>query len=293
VKVWIAHQDARDLLGALPEGVTLEVLERPEEPPSDPSDVEFWVPPFLSKQTIVDGMTGLRVVQLLSAGAEVWVGRLRDSVTLCDGRGVHDSSTSEWAMTAMLAYVRNFHYFVREQSSHRWSYTMTDELAGKHVLIVGAGSIGEALAARLAPFDVTVTRVARRARDGVHGVEELPSLLPAADIVVLILPLTDATRGMVDAKFLAAMHDGALLVNAARGPVADTAALTAELATDVTDPEPLPPDHPLWHLPNVLLTPHVGGSVRGFLRRGYALAGEQLRRYAAGRPLENVVTEGY
>jgi phosphoglycerate dehydrogenase-like enzyme len=240
------------------------------------------------------------VVQLLSAGAEMWVDRLPGSVTLCDGRGIHDSATSEWAMTATLAYLRGFHHFVREQAAHRWSYAMTDELAGKRVLIVGAGSIGEALAARLAPFDVTVTKVARRPRAGVHGVDELPALLPEADVVVLILPLTDATRGLVDAAFLAAMPDGALLVNAARGPVVDTGAITAELATgriglatDVTDPEPLPPGHPLWDMPNVLLTPHVGGSVKGFLRRGYRLVGEQVRRYAAGRPLENVVTEGY
>jgi phosphoglycerate dehydrogenase-like enzyme len=134
----------------------------------------------------------------------------------------------------------------------------------------------------------------------VHGVEELPRLLPDADVVVLIVPLTEQTRGLVDAGFLAAMRDGALLVNAARGPVADTAALTAALAggrisaaLDVTDPEPLPGDHPLWRMPNVLITPHVGGSVRGLLPRAYRLVGEQLRRYAAGRPLANHVVDGY
>ena len=250
-------------------------------------------------------MTDLRVVQLLSAGAEAWVGKLRPGATLHDARGVHDSSTAEWVMTAMLSSLRAFPGFARAQARHEWSYDTyapTDELAGKHVLIVGAGSIGAALRARLEPFDVRVTGVARTARpdEGVRAVAELPALLPEADVVVLILPLTDATRGLVDADFLAAMKDGALLVNAARGPVADTDALVEALRTgrisaamDVTEPEPLPADHPLWDLSNVLLTPHVGGSVRGLLPRAYRLAGEQLRRYAAGEPLINEVVDGY
>jgi phosphoglycerate dehydrogenase-like enzyme len=152
----------------------------------------------------------------------------------------------------------------------------------------------------LAPFEVRLTRVARTARDGVHGIDELPALLPDADVVVLLVPLTEATRGMVDADFLARMPDGALLVNAARGPVVSTSALTAELASgrlnaavDVTDPEPLPADHPLWTMPNFLLTPHVAGSVRGLLPRAYGLVGDQLRRYVAGEPLINEVREGY
>ncbi len=195
---------------------------------------------------------------------------------------------------------REFPHFAQAQAARRWTFRLTDELAGKRVLIVGAGSIGEAIAARLAPFEVSLTRVARTARDGVHGVDELPSLLPHADIVVLIVPLTEATAGLVDAKFLAAMRDGALLVNAARGAIVDTAALTAEVgsgrigvATDVTDPEPLPADHPLWTMPNALITPHIGGSVRGFMPRAYRLVGAQLRRFCAGAPLDNIVTDGY
>jgi phosphoglycerate dehydrogenase-like enzyme len=301
--VWIAHEQGRALLGEVPPGVTLEVLERPDALPSDPAGVEFWTPPFLNRQLsagLVGRMTGLRAVQLLSAGADAWIDVFPPAVTLCDARGVHDSSTSEWAITAMLAYLRDFPRFAREQAARHWSSRPTNELAGKRVLIVGAGSIGEALARRLAPFEVSVTRVARRSRDGVHGVDELPKLLPDADVVVILVPLTDATIGLVDAEFLAAMPDGALLVNAARGPIAVAAALTAEvssgrlcLATDVTDPEPLPPDHPLWTLPNVLITPHVAGSVQGFLPRAYALVGDQLRRYVAGQPLLNVVADGY
>ena len=201
---------------------------------------------------------------------------------------------------AMLAYLRDFPAFARAQARREWAYRATGELAGKRVLILGAGSIGEAVAGRLAAFDVEVVRVARTARVGVHPVGELPGLLPTADVVVVIVPLTPDTTGMVDAAFLAAMPDGALLVNAARGPVVDTAALTAEvvsgrlgLATDVTDPEPLPSDHPLWTLDNVLITPHVAASVTGLLPRAYRLVGDQVRRYAAGQPLVNVVEDGY
>jgi phosphoglycerate dehydrogenase-like enzyme len=149
---------------------------------------------------------------------------------------------------------------------------------------------------------VTVTRVARTARpaEGVHGVGDLPGLLPYADVVVLLVPLTEQTRGLVDAAFLAAMPDRALLVNAARGPVVDTGALLDELTTgrigavlDVTDPEPLPAGHPLWTLPNVLLTPHIGGYVRCVLPRAYGLVGDQLRRFLAGAPLVNAVVDGY
>jgi len=221
-------------------------------------------------------------------------------VTLCDARGVHDSSTSEWAATAVLAAVREFPRFAVAQVAGRWEHGVTGELAGRRVLVVGAGSIGDALCRRLEPFGVDLVRVARRARDGVHAVVELPELLPSADVVVLLVPLTDATRGMVDAAFLARMPDGALLVNAARGPAVDTDALTAELASgrlraalDVTDPEPLPAGHPLWTVPGLLLTPHVAGSVRGVLPRAYRLVARQLWRYADGEPLDNVVVDGY
>ncbi|MEV4630227.1 2-hydroxyacid dehydrogenase [Micromonospora sp. NPDC049523] len=308
MKAWIPHEHGRSMLGEVPEGVRVEVAPDPDRLPSDPSGVAFWVPPFLARSEVVRlaaDLPDLRVVQLLTAGADAWADRLPDGVVLCDARGVHDSPTAEWVVTAILAHLRMFPFFARAQSRHEWSYaqaTPTDELAGKRVLIVGAGSIGAALTARLLPFEVELTLVARTPRpaEGVRGVAELPALLPAADVVVLLVPLTEATRGLVDARFLAAMRDGALLVNAARGPVADTDALVAELKTgrlsaalDVTDPEPLPSDHPLWELPNVLLTPHVGGTVRGLLPRGYRLAGDQLRRLVAGEPLLNEVVDGY
>jgi phosphoglycerate dehydrogenase-like enzyme len=286
-------------MGDLPATVEVTVAEGASP---DLTGVEFWVPPFLRPPPadVLAGLDQLRVVQLMTAGAEAWLGRLPATVTLCDARGVHTSSTSEWVVTAVLSYLREFPKFARAQERREWLQSPTDELAGKRVLIVGAGSIGEAIAARLTPFEVTLTLVARSARPGVHGLDELPKLLPEADIVVLVVPLTSETTGMVDAAFLAAMPDRSLLVNAARGPVVDSAALTAELssgrigaALDVTDPEPLPVDSPLWSMPNLLLTPHVGGSVRGMLRRSYALVGDQLRRYLAGEPLINVVHGEY
>ncbi|MFG1913740.1 2-hydroxyacid dehydrogenase [Micromonospora sp. NPDC048898] len=308
MKVWIPNQAGLNLMGQLPPDVTVEVLEHVDRLPSSVADVRVWVPPFLTSgdaTALLRELPDLAVVQLLSAGADAWAGRTPPGVTLCDARGVHDPSTAEWVVTAILAQLRAFPAFVRAQAERRWAYaenTPTDEVSGKRVLIIGAGSIGTAVRDRLAPFEVSFTLVARTARpeQGVHAVEELPRLLPEADVVVVLVPLTDQTRGLIDKDFLAAMPDGALLVNAARGPVAHTEALVAELGTgrisaalDVTDPEPLPVDSPLWAMPNVLLTPHVAGSVRGLLPRAYALVGDQVRRFAAGQPLINAVVDGY
>jgi phosphoglycerate dehydrogenase-like enzyme len=305
VKIWLPYPYRLESFAELP--VTVEVCPSPVQMPSDPADVEFFVPPFLSTGPVVQmtaKMPALRVIQLLSAGADAWVGRVPAGVTLCDGRGVHNSSTAEWTLTAILTHMRTFPAFIRAQADGRWlsrdEIGLAPELTGKRVLIVGAGAIGEALATRLVACEASVVKVARTARDGVYGVDDLPDLLPTADVVVLLLPLTEATTGLVDAAFLARMRDGALLVNAARGPIVVTDALLAEVgsgrlaaALDVTDPEPLPDGHPLWSMPNVIITPHVGGAVAGLLGRAYALVGAQLRRHLAGEPLQNVVTGDY
>jgi phosphoglycerate dehydrogenase-like enzyme len=308
VKVWIAHEEGRGLLGELPDDVEIEVCADAGVLPSDPATVDFWVPPFAGDTRptdILPKFSGLKVVQLLSAGADGWVGRLPAEIRLCDARGVHDSSVAEWVLGAVVGVLRRFPDFVRAQERAQWglpAFAPTRELTGARVLIVGAGSIGQAIERHMAPFGVTVTRVARTARpaEDVHGVEELGDLLPYADVVVLVVPLTEQTRGLVDGRFLAALPDGAVLVNAARGPVVDTAALLTELsggrlsaALDVTDPEPLPAGHPLWKLPNVFLTPHIGGAVQGLLPRAYRLVGDQLRRFGAGLPLINLVVDGY
>jgi phosphoglycerate dehydrogenase-like enzyme len=303
VQVCVIHEQAAELMGPLPSGVELLVANPEASADVDVSEADFWVPQFLSRGPAPDllaRMPALKVIQLITAGADTWVGRVPSHITLCDGRGIHSVATSEWTVTAILAYLKEFPHFARAQARGEWSRRVSDEVYGRRVLIVGAGDIGEAIATRLAPFGVRLTRVARTARAGVHGVDELPQLLPNADIVIIMVPLTPQTKRMVDKQFLAAMPDGALLVNSSRGPVVDSDALTAELASarlaaalDVTDPEPLPPGHPWWQMPNVLLTPHVGGMVRTVLPRAYALVGDQVRRYMAGEPLDNVVTDGY
>jgi phosphoglycerate dehydrogenase-like enzyme len=286
--------------GAIAPGLAVDVWAG-DEPPPGGDDVEFVVPHFsVRRPDVFRTLPGLRVVQAVTAGVDWIPPHLPAGVTLCDARGVHDTSTAEWAVAAMLAALRGFPRFVRAQQEGRWDYAGTGELAGSTVLIVGYGSIGAAVERRLLPFDVTVLRVARAAREGVAPVEALPELLPAADVVLLVVPLTAATRGLADAAFLSRLRDGALLVNAARGPVVDTDALLAELRTgritaalDVTDPEPLPEGHPLWSAPGLFLTPHVAGSTSGFPPRIAALVRAQLARYVAGEPLANVVSGEY
>jgi phosphoglycerate dehydrogenase-like enzyme len=240
------------------------------------------------------------VVQALTAGVDRLRPQIPAGVTLCNARRVHDASTAEWVVGAMLAALREFPFFAREQAAQRWSYHFTDCLAGQTVLIVGYGSIGAAVERRLAGFEVSVLRVARSPREGVAPVSDLPSLLPAADVVVLLAPVTPETIGMVDAAFLARMKDGALLVNAARGSLAVTDALVAEarqgrlrLALDVTDPEPLPAGHPLWDLPGVFITPHEGASTPVSVARMAAYVRDQASRFLTGQPLENVIAGSY
>ena len=270
----------------------------------DPS-VRVVVPPMGTTERLarLAALPGLEVVQLFTAGYDHVLAHLPSGVTLCNAAGVHDASTAEFAVALMLAAQRGIPEFARARERGEWiGQRAWPALCDRRVLIVGYGRIGRALAARLAPFEVSLTAVASRPRAGddvverVHGFDELPWLLPHHDIVVLLTPLTDTTRGLADAAFLASMPDGALVVNVARGQVLDTAALLAETATgrlraalDVTDPEPLPPDHPLWHAPGVLVAPHVGGAGDTFRPRMVRLLREQLTRYAAGAPLLHVV----
>ena len=277
------------------------------EPHPRADEVAVVVPPYLDPHQRLDllgTLPKLELVQLLTAGYDNVTPHLPRGVTLCSGGGIHDASTAELALTLILASIRGIPDFVRAQDRHHWIPTrIWPALADRRVLVVGYGKVGRAIAARLLAFETTVTAVASRARDGdelvetVHGIDELPALLPEQDVVVVITPLTDATAGLVDAGFLAAMKDGALVVNVARGKVADTDALLAEaasgrlrVAVDVTDPEPLPADHPLWSTPNVLVSPHVGGASTAFRPRALALVRRQLAAYAEGRPLESVVS---
>jgi phosphoglycerate dehydrogenase-like enzyme len=268
-------------------------------PTGDAARAQVWVPRGGANapgNAFLDALPQLQLVQLLSAGAEEFVGRLPDGVLLCNARGAHTPSTAEWAVTATLAAQRGLPFFVREQDAGHWTPMTRSSLVGARVLVVGAGDIGATIGRMLSGFDVELTYVARTAREGVHATAELPRLLPDADVVILIVPVTPETTGMVDARFLAAMRDGALLVNAARGVVVDTDALLAELAAgrlraalDVTDPEPLPPGHPLWSVPGLLLTPHVAGAVPDTNARAAVAVTDQLARVLAGEPLANVV----
>ncbi|WP_330337658.1 2-hydroxyacid dehydrogenase [Streptomyces sp. NBC_00557] len=280
-----------------------------EQPfPGDPADCVVYVVPYMKRWQVkvrpLEHLTNVRVVQTLTAGVDDVTARLsviRPGVQLCNARGVHEASTAELALALTLASLRGIPGFVRAQQQERWQSAFHPSLADKSVLIVGYGAIGAAIEDRLAPFEVArVARVARSerttARGPVHPLTELPSLLPHADVVILSTPLTEQTRGLVDAQFLGRMKDGALLVNVARGPVVDTKALLAELesgritaALDVTDPEPLPPGHPLWQAPGVLISPHVGGPTSAFLPRAKRLLVDQLTRFVNREPLRNVI----
>ncbi|MCQ9129331.1 MULTISPECIES: 2-hydroxyacid dehydrogenase [Streptomyces] len=301
-----------DEIDGLPEG--LDYLfwdggENGDQPfPGDPARCVVYVVPYMKRQGVkvrpLREMRNLEVVQTLTAGVDDITARLADlvpGVRLCNARGVHEASTAELALTLTLASLRGIPRFVRAQDEGRWSSAFHPALADKNVLVVGYGSIGSAIEDRLVPFEVArVARVARSwrttARGPVHPIAELPALLPESDVVIVSTPLDDSTRRLVDADFLARMKDGALLVNVARGAVVDTEALLVELrkgritaALDVTDPEPLPPGHPLWTAPGVLISPHVGGPTSAFRPRAERLLADQLSRFVNREPLRNVI----
>lgn len=296
--VWVPDQDAAAIL----EGVDgIEVNRAPWDP--DTADrVEALVAP--APPVGIPSFSTLprvRLVQSLMAGVDVLLKMVPPNVTVCDARGAHDVAVAEWVMTGLLAMFRRLDQHIADQRAHRWvGQPPTRDLHGARVLIVGAGSIGEAVATRTEAFGAEIVRVARTPRDGVHGPDELDRLLPTADAVVLLVPLTDDTKGLLDAEALACLPDGAVVVNASRGAVIDQAALERELRAerlravlDVTDPEPLPADHSLWDAPGLIITPHVAGWSPQCWTRAYDIAKDQLERLRDGRPLQNVVENGY
>ena len=301
--VWLPFGPER--LGDAPTGLRYEVV-RPEPGvplPASAAEVRFYVPAYQMGPVdpeLFAHLPRLEVVQTLTAGVDHIRSALPEGVVLCNGRGIHDTSTAELALTLILSSLRGVPEFVRAQAAAQWRSDRRESLADKTVLIVGYGQIGAAIEARIVPFEAEVLRVARGRRPGVHAIEELPRLLPDADVVVLILPGTAETRHLVDADFLARMKRGALLVNVARGSVVDHDALARALhdgqvraAVDVTDPEPLPDGHPLWSAPNLLITPHVGGASSAMWPRAHRVVREQLERYVRGEPLANQVTGAY
>lgn len=284
-------------------------------------NIDVWIPdPYPTRAMKTwPHLRGVRLVLSLMAGTEWIPGTVGPHVTICSGRGAHNISTAEWTVSAILAVLKHFPFFMDVQRSGVWKRrfeapanyatitgdtrplyppVMLEELTGKKVLLVGHGAIGKEIERMLAPFNVEMVRVARRARTEpkVYAVSELDNLLPAAEVVVLILPLTPDSHHLMCSRQMGLMQQGALLVNAARGPIVDTDALVEALnsgriraALDVTDPEPLPEGHPLWKCPNLLLTPHVAGSSPQFAPRSLMNAAAELRRYIDGAPMQNVV----
>jgi len=289
-------------VGDLPASVALGLIPREGRLPEAIRRAEFLVPSARDARILeqLPEMPDLRVIQTLSAGLDWLLAHLPTGVTLCDASGTRDAAVAEWVLAAILAATKALPELRDRQHEHRWEWCRSRELAGSTVMILGYGRIGAAVEARLAPFEVELVRVARGARAGVHSVDDLRKLLGLADVVVVLLPLTPATTGLLDADLLARLRPGALLVNAARGPIVDADALLESLRAeriravlDVTDPEPLPADHPLWDAPGVLITPHFAGDTIAADRRAFALVGDQVRRYVNGEPLANVARDGY
>lgn len=287
---WTPDVDPRQGLGADVERVEMVIWPYPT--------------PEGTRREHLDALPNLRVVQAMTAGVDGVVPFVPQGVDVHNGAGIHATSTAELAVALTLAKRRWLDRFFVAQQQQRWEPKRQPSLADSRVLIIGAGSIGTAIARRLLPFEVSLTRVATTSREDELGpivaIAALPELLPQHDIVIVIVPLTDDTAGLVDADFLAAMPDGALLVNVSRGGVVDTAALLAELqqgrleaAIDVTDPEPLPEGHPLWSAPGLIITPHVAGSSAAGVPRLHEMLRSQVARLVAGKPLRNQIdTDG-
>jgi phosphoglycerate dehydrogenase-like enzyme len=287
-------------MGELPANVDVRLVPPEPDPIPDLAEVDLVVPFMGTRAPLLELLAGppgrLRVIQTLTAGVDWLVGRVPEHVMVCNARGVYDAPLAEWVVGAILAMQRGIVQSRDAQGRGEWEAIEPPELSGRRVVILGLGSIGSAIADRLRPFGVEVIGVGRTARDGVRGLADLDEVLRDAEILVDILPLTSETSGLLDARRLGLLPDGALVVNAGRGRTIDTAALVQELRTgriraalDVTDPEPLPPDHPLWGLPNVLISPHMAGDSPGSTIRAFELAGDQVRRFAAGDPLINEV----
>jgi phosphoglycerate dehydrogenase-like enzyme len=300
--VTVPHADLLRRLDDLTDRVRLVVwdMDSPLDPEAAAEAEVVVVPHYFMRPPeawdVLAALPRLRLVQLPSAGFEHALPHLPAGVTLCNGRGVHSTGTAELAVGLVLAMQRGLLDSARAMAAGRWHQPLLPSLADRRVLVVGAGSVADAVVARLRPFEVEIVQVARTARGDVHGVDELGDLVGDADVVVLTVPLDRTTHHLVDAALLARMKDGTLIVNVARGKVVDTDALLAELtagrlraALDVTDPEPLPPDHPLWRAPNLLVTAHLGGNSTATDARIAALVRRQLEAILEGVDPVNVV----
>lgn len=264
--------------------------------------IDIVVPPYMASGSPLPWLEGVEVglVQGQSIGYEGIEERLPAGVVFANATTVHEASTAELAVALTLTAQRGIDRFVRAQDAREWRPFQATGLADRRVMVLGYGGVGKAVAARLAPFEVDLVAVASTARDEdgvhVHAVDELPELLPGTDIVVATLPGGEKTRHIVDDAFLSALPEGALVVNVGRGSLIDTDALVSHVRTrgiraalDVTDPEPLPADHPLWTLDGVVIAPHVGGATDAMHPRVVRLLRRQIGHLLAGEEPENVV----
>jgi len=300
LRVCLPDQKLIDALGPI-DGV--ELVRWDLTGPAPEGRLDLLVPAYMGKPAALAALDGVDVglVQSQSIGYDGVASVLPEGCVFANAAGVHETSTAELAVGMMVASQRGIPDFVRNQETGTWDNSQRPSLADRRVLLVGYGGVGKAIEARLLPFETEVTRMASRAREDergtIYGTDSLYEQLPLHEIVVVSVPLSEQTEKLVDAKFLAAMPDGALLVNVARGPVADTDALLAEassgrlrVALDVTDPEPLPADHPLWAAPGVLITPHVGGASSAMFPRMVRLLRKQIALLLEGKDPVNVVT---
>jgi phosphoglycerate dehydrogenase-like enzyme len=269
---------------------------------SDLSQIDFYVPLYMSGKKGLDfvtSMSNLKYLQMPNAGYDDALAFLRPGMTICNATGVHNDSTAELAVGLAIASRRGFAEFAKDQAGQVWNHRRFSSFSDSKIGIIGFGAIGQTVAKNLSGFAVEVFPFSKSGRDGSHKIDELDKYLPDLDIVILILPLNAESKHMFDARRLSLMKDGAVIVNVARGPIIDTDALVAELnsgrisaALDVTDPEPLPSDHPLWTAKNVLILPHVGGDSTAFESRGRKFVTDQLNLLVAGKSLDHVVATG-
>ena len=294
--VWTQWPDLK-----LPAGVTHLPTDGIAPAAGDLDKVEFYVPRYMGGPAaiaMIPDMKGLKIIQSPNAGVDDVLKIRPEGVTLCNAAGVHDASTAELAVALSIASRRGFADFAADQAAGRWAHVRKPSLADSNVAIVGYGNIGKMIGTMLENFEVSVTAFSRSGKDGALTFDHFDRMLPTFDVIILIVPLNDQTHHLMNAQRLAAMKDGAALINVARGAVVDTEALIAELNSgritaglDVTDPEPLPAGHPLWNGKNVIITPHVGGDSEAFTPRGRKLVEEQLARYASGQPLLHIVAQ--
>ena len=269
---------------------------------SDLSEITFYVPTYMGGRPALEltkKMPNLKILQMPNAGYDDAMEYVRDGMTLCNGKSIHDDSTAELAVGLTIASLRGFPDFVRNQDKSEWVHVKNKSINDRKIGIIGFGSIGTTIAKMLSGFAVEIIPFTQSGRDNTIAITDLDKHLPTLDVVILILPLTKESKHLFDTKRLSLLKDGALLVNVARGPIVETDALVKELnsgritaALDVTDPEPLPKDHPLWRAKGVLISPHVGGNTTAFESRARRLIESQLNLLAQGKALNNIIVAG-